>query len=86
MTSTGKPDRLEPCPFCGGGEYRLEPTHLPPRMDGGAPALVSFTIRHWCAGRTPGVVAASREVRAREEAPAVEEWNRRAAPPEAAPE
>jgi hypothetical protein len=77
MTRNGKPDDLAPCPFCGAGEYSLEPRHLPPRMDGRPSAIVSFTIRHWCEGRAPGVVAASREVRAREKAPAVAEWNRR---------
>lgn len=74
-----RPDELNPCPFCGGGEYRLEPRFLPPRMDGKPSALISFTIRHWCEGVVPGVITASRVVTAREEAPAIEEWNRRVA-------
>lgn len=71
-----RPDCLLPCPFCGGGEYRGTPTHLPPRMDGPG-ALITFTILHWCEASVAGAITATRQVRAREVGPAIAEWNRR---------
>jgi hypothetical protein len=65
---------LNVCPFCGGGETRLEEKHLSPRMDGPG-ALISVAVRHWCTP-FPGAVQQFRECRGRDMDSAVGAYNR----------
>jgi hypothetical protein len=67
---------LLPCPFCGGGETRIDESHLKPMMDRPG-ALISVSVKHWCGGA--GVMHAYREVRGRDHDSACREYNRRAA-------
>lgn len=71
------------CPFCGGGETRIDESHLSPTMKGPG-ALIAVTIRHWCnrkpdgnKGFPPGVLQSYREVRARTPEDAYREYARR---------
>lgn len=69
------PGGLLPCPFCRGGETRLDETRL---WGGGLKesALVSVVLRHHCE-KGPGCVGAYREVRGRDLESAVRQWNLR---------
>jgi hypothetical protein len=70
-----KPEELADCPFCGaGGEYRVTENRLWQGMKYGS--LISLQIMHWCP-KLPGAVHAMREVRGRDEASAIAQWNRR---------
>ncbi len=70
------PDNIKSCPFCNAGETTIEAKHMPPRMSGPG-ELISVSIRHWCIKR-PGTVQAFIEVRGRDEASAINQWNCRA--------
>lgn len=69
--------RLDPCPFCGSGETRIDEMRLSPRMDGKESALVSVIIRHWCQ-KLSFAGHHSIEVRGRDHEAAINGWNRRA--------
>lgn len=70
-----KPVELNDCPFCGmAGEYRVNESRL---WAGGMKpgALISVQLQHWCP-HVPGTIHAYREVRGRDEASAIAQWNR----------
>lgn len=74
-----RPPDLAPCPFCGdAGEFREDEQHLAPRMSGPG-ALITVTLRHWCP-KLPGALQVYHEVRARDRATAVAQWNGRVDP------
>ena len=68
---------LLPCPFCGGGELRIDEQRLSPTMKGPG-ALISVAVRHWCDKR-PGVVNVHIEFRGRDLSSAAAQWNNRPA-------
>lgn len=68
-----KPGELLPCPFCGGGESRLDVNTY---WTGMRSAPVSFTIRHWCL-KGEDVLATYREVRAKTREAAIIQYNQR---------
>lgn len=70
-----RPPDLLPCPFCASGEWSEHVQRLAPTMRGPG-ALVSHTIRHWCP-RGIGTVHDMREIRGRDRAACVAQWNRR---------
>lgn len=68
---------LLPCPFCDGGETRMDETRGPPRMSGES-QLIGVYIYHWCAGRNKGAQRLRIEAHGRDHADAIEAWNMRA--------
>jgi len=75
MTVTYGIAELKARPLCGAGETHTDERHLPPRMSGPG-ALISVSIKHWCAKR-PGVVQAFIEIRGRDHTSAIDAWNTR---------
>lgn len=76
VEGTGKPVELNACPFCGlAGEYHTRESRI---WNGGMrpmPEPISVQITHHCP-HVPGAIHAYREVRARDEACAIAQWNR----------
>lgn len=77
---------LMPCPFCGGGETRIEENRLnrAPMMSGKESPVISVEIRHWCPPqqgqpRRNHVVKVGRDMNS-----AIAAWNRRAGDDEVA--
>lgn len=74
---------LKPCPFCGAGTFEVRPNgRMWLGMKYSEPASVS--VLHWCEA-TPGQPSRVIERVGRDEASAIEAWNRRAQPAQAVP-
>lgn len=72
---------LEPCPFCGAGTFEIRPNgRMWLGMKYSEPTSVS--VLHWCEA-TPGQPSRVIERVGRDEASAIEAWNRRAQPEQA---
>jgi hypothetical protein len=68
---------LSPCPFCGGGETRINETKT--RASLLEPdEVISVYVRHWCGGFARGAQSATIQVRGRNRSDAIAAWNRRA--------
>lgn len=68
---------LRECPFCGGGETRIDENRLRPTMTGQG-SLVSVEIHHWCPA-SEGQPRRNHMVKVgRDRAFAISAWNRRA--------
>lgn len=67
--------KLAPCPFCGAGETRVDEQSY---WTGMSSKNLSVTLRHWCGTQPDEFVKPAFTIRARDEAQAVETWNRRA--------
>lgn len=69
---------LSPCPFCGGGETRIDETKT--RASLLEPyEVIAVYVRHWCGGFERGAQSATIQVRGRNHSDAIAAWNRRAA-------
>lgn len=71
---------LKPCPFCGGGETRIDENRLnrAPMMSGKESPVISVEIRHWCE-RLEGQPSRNTITRTgRDMESAIAAWNRRA--------
>ena len=72
-------EHLEPCPFCGAGETRVdESTH----WTGMRSQVISARVRHWCA-REEGQPSSVLEIAGKTREDAVRKWNQRIAALEA---
>jgi hypothetical protein len=68
---------LLPCPFCGGGEMRIDVTRIWGPINRPPTEIVSVVIHHWCE-RLPGQLFSHIEVRGRDAESARAGWNKRA--------
>jgi hypothetical protein len=68
---------LSPCPFCGGGETRIDETKTSASLLEQY-KVISCYVRHWCGGFAPGAQSATIQVRGRNRSDAIAAWNRRA--------
>lgn len=66
---------LKPCPFCGGGEIRIDESK---HWTGMQHVVLSVTVRHWCA-RIEGLPASAVQMVGKTLEDAVARWNRRPA-------
>jgi hypothetical protein len=68
-------EHLEPCPFCGAGETRVnESTH----WTGLRLQVISARVRHWCV-REEGQPSSVMEIAGKTREDAVRKWNQRIA-------
>lgn len=73
---------LKPCPFCRGGETRIDPQGQTWRGTKGYSDPICYRLVHFCKGILPDDYVTNRmELRARTEAQAIEAWNTRATDP-----
>ena len=69
---------LKPCPFCGGGETRIDPQGQTWRGQGYSDPIC-WRLVHFCKGILPdGYVTNRMELRARTQEQCIEAWNTRA--------
>lgn len=75
MTETAN---LKPCPFCGGGQFRIHENGRTWRGTSGWSEPISIEVQHWC-DPIPGQPAPRMMAFVgRDQAAAVAAWNRRA--------
>lgn len=70
-----RPGELLPCPFCGGGEHRMDVIR---HWTGMRYQPIAFALRHWC-GPVVGLLNCHVEFRGKTREAAVAHWNRRIA-------
>jgi transposase-like protein len=64
-------ERLLPCPFCGGTEFRIDPSLY---WTGMKNTVLSVTVRHWC---KEDILRSTINMVGKTEEEAVEKWNSR---------
>lgn len=69
---------LKPCPFCDGGETRIDERRLSPTMQGPG-AVISATVKHWCPTPTGQPTGLHVSMHGRDKDAAIAAWNRRPA-------
>lgn len=66
---------LATCPFCPGGETRVDEKRLSPTMNGQG-AIIAAELHHWCEKR-PGITRQHIVISGRERADAIAAWQTR---------
>lgn len=68
-----QPGELQPCPFCGAGENRLD---ISRHWTGMRFQPISYALRHWCVKQN-GVIGCHLEFRGKTREAAIRQWNTR---------
>ena len=69
-------EHLAPCPFCQGGETRIDEAH---HWTGMRSVVISACVQHWCT-RPDGQPQSFLQLKGKTREAAIERWNRGATP------